>query len=81
MCLKETTFSTTDRSSFREPKHLPIKYFDDNFRTTLADVNFADLDEIAHRLVEDQKYPEQARKDGWPSPEQTPMIGTVIVFF
>jgi len=45
------------------------------FRTTLADATFADLDEIAHRLVEDQKNPAQAKKDGWPSPEQTPMIG------
>ena len=80
MCLKETTFSTTDRSSFREHQ-LPKKRFQNNFRTTLADVTFADLDEIAHRLVEDQKCPEQAQNDGWPSPEQTPMIGTVIDCF
>jgi hypothetical protein len=58
-------------------KSFAKKHFDDNFRTTLADVTFADLDEIAHRLVEDQKDPEQAKENGWPSPEQTPMIGTV----
>jgi len=45
------------------------------FSTTLADATFADLDEIARRLVDDQKNPAQAEKDGWPSPEQTPMIG------
>ena len=39
-------------------------------------MTFKDLDEIAKRLIEDQKDPKQAAKDGWPSPEQTPMIGS-----
>ncbi|CAG5109596.1 Oidioi.mRNA.OKI2018_I69.chr2.g4123.t1.cds [Oikopleura dioica] len=43
--------------------------------SSLAKTTFDELDTIARRFIEDQKNPSQAQTDGWPSPEQTSMIG------